>query len=888
MVAVDGRKTSPRSRSDTDVEITNELDRPPSPLMDVPQRGDALGRYLVLEPLGSGAMGLVYAAYDSTLDRRVALKLLHARPGHEEGSVRARRLLREAQALAQLTHPNVVTVHDVGTANGRVFLAMEYVQGVTLQRWLETPRPWPVVLEVFVAAGRGLVAAHAKGLVHRDFKPDNVMIGDDGRVRVMDFGLARTGDDQSSEGQGSPHAEDVKISTQLTRTGALLGTPAYMAPEQHLGQAIDARSDQFSYCVALHEALHGARPFAGESLAALGMAVTKGIFAEPPPGRAVPKWLRRVVLRGLSIAPEDRFADMTELLRALQYDPQRRRRTLLLGGAGVLSAAAIAWIARGEPEPVVAVCRDAERNLDGVWDTARAARVAAAMRATGSPVAEDTMERVDARLHRYTEGWVAMRTASCEATRVRGEQSEALLDLRNACLDGRLKRLDDLVTVLEHADAAVVERAVAAVADLPSIEPCADVVGLHGGLPPPQDPTVAAAAEQLRASIGRAHALTVAGRYEQARGLAIEASDEARALGYAPVIAETQALLGELLVEAGEPGPAEPVLSRAYFAALEIRHDEVAARVAAQLTYVVGYQLARHDEGARWGEHALAMGLRVGEGQLAEAYARHNLGALANAVDDTEAARRHNERAFALRSAILPPDHPDLGRSLNALGNVHLDLGEYDEALRRYREALELRERVFGPHHPEVAKALNNVSLILRRQRDFTGACQALERAVVIYEAMFGRDSLLIAQPVNNWGIALREGGDPVAAEAQHRRALRIRERALGPEHPDLGDALVGLGRALSDQGRHTEAEPLLERALRLYERSFGPEHPVVAEALIGLGGARLGRGRPEAAEVELARAVALLQKRGVATDEAAEASRLLARARAARVSTNP
>jgi eukaryotic-like serine/threonine-protein kinase len=503
IAAVDGRQTSPRDhearghdtrgghdpRGDhTVVETADELD--PLPVIGgVLQRGDALGRYTVLEHLGSGAMGLVYAAYDSTLDRRVAIKLLHARPGHEEGSRRAKRLLREAQAMAQLTHPNVVTVHDVGTADGRVFLAMEHVQGVTLTRWLAQPRPWREIVEVFVAAGRGLAAAHAKGLVHRDFKPDNVMIGDDGRVRVMDFGLARAGDDASAESSSTDalasgaHPEQPGVAAQLTRTGAVLGTPAYMAPEQHTGRPVDARSDQFAYCVALHEALHGVRPFAGESLAALGMAVTRGLMVEPPPGRAVPKHLRRAMLRGLAVAPEARFADMDELLRALEHDPRRRRwaAVAIAGGLGAVGAAV--WLARTpETSPPF---REAARHLEGVWDEARAARVAEAMRTTGSPVAEETVTRVRERLQRHADGWVAMRTESCEATRVRGEQSEALLDLRNACLDERLRRVDDLVAVLERADAAVVERAVAAVAELPSLEACADAVALRSGLPPP-------------------------------------------------------------------------------------------------------------------------------------------------------------------------------------------------------------------------------------------------------------------------------------------------------------------------------------------------------------------------------------------------------------------
>ena len=885
---VDGRRTSPRSGSEASTETLDDTEALAPAPAGVLARGDALGRYVVLDRVGAGAMGLVYAAYDPRLDRRVALKLLHARPELEEGSRRAQRLLREAQAMAQLTHPNVVTVHDVGTEGGRVFLAMEYVQGETLTRWLARPRHWREVIEVFVAAGRGLAAAHAKGLVHRDFKPDNVMLGDDGRVRVMDFGLARAGDDASAEGSsgtegGSRPSEELRVATQLTRTGAMLGTPAYMAPEQHLRRAVDARSDQFAYCVALHEALYGVRPFAGGTLAALGMAIIKGLVVDPPPGRAVPKWLRKVVLRGLSPAPRERFADIGELLRALQHDPRRRRRAGLVGGGAVLLAW-VAWLAWPTPaqSPREPPCREVEQHLHGVWDEARAARVAAAIRATGSPVAEDTVQRVGTRLDRYAEGWVTMRRHSCEATRVRGEQSEALLDLRSACLDQRLHRMGDLVEVLERADGEVVQRAVGAVAELPSIEPCADVVALRSGLPPPEDPRVAAEAERLRASLGRVQVLVLGGRYEPARSLAVAVRAEAEALAYAPVLAETELAWGELLIETGELEPAAGALTRAYFTALQVRHDEVAARAAAQLTSLVGYRLARHAEGTRWGEHALAMSLRVGEGRLPEAEARHHLGVLADALGDDETASQSYARSFALRSVLLDPDHPDLARSLNALGNVHLDRGEYEQALRRYQESLALRERVFGPRHPEVAGALNNVSLILRRRKDFEGAVAALERAVAIYEAGLGEDNLRLAQSVDNLGIALREGGDPVAAEAQHRRAIRIRERALGPEHPDVGDSRLGLGRALTDQGRYAEAEPLLQRALELYERGFGPEHPAVAAALVGLGSAQLEQGQAKTAATTLVRAVEILGRRGSSTDQTAEATRLLERARVA------
>jgi len=314
-------------------------------------RGASIGRYVVLGLVGRGGMGEVYAAYDPELDRKVAVKLLRVRPGNGVSLNEGRqRTLREAQAIARLSHPNVVVAYDVGTFEDQVFIAMEFVEGNTVTYWLEAgTRSWREILEVFKAAGRGLLAAHEKGLVHRDFKPDNVMVGRDGQVRVMDFGLARQVSEKSGWGAErgpqplsastpmpasaatAPHAppgtppasEGGLLSTvvlhgppppsssddfqsasgafeaQLTRTGAMMGTPAYMAPEQFSGTATDARTDQFSLCVALYEALYGERPFTGSTMLALRSNVVRGRIREAPAGTKVPTWLRKVLLRGL-------------------------------------------------------------------------------------------------------------------------------------------------------------------------------------------------------------------------------------------------------------------------------------------------------------------------------------------------------------------------------------------------------------------------------------------------------------------------------------------------------------------------------------------------------------------------------------------------------------
>ena len=303
-----------------------------------------VGRYTVLRKLGSGGMGVVYAAFDESLDRKVAIKVLRDRTSDPEGQGR---LLREAQALARLSHPNVVGVHDVGTtADGQIYIAMEFITGVTLRGWLdEQPRARAEILRVFAQAGHGLAAAHAVGLIHRDFKPDNVMVGNDGRVCVFDFGLARSASERESGERPnfSPRASVKRLVSSMTLAGTILGTPAYMAPEQHDGARTDARTDIFSFCVALYEALYGERPFAGQTYGELVASVRSGQVRPAPLGAQVPSWLRQILVRGLHPVPEDRWNDMPDLLAALAADPAvaRARAFKLLGFAALIAALAI-------------------------------------------------------------------------------------------------------------------------------------------------------------------------------------------------------------------------------------------------------------------------------------------------------------------------------------------------------------------------------------------------------------------------------------------------------------------------------------------------------------------------------------------------------------------
>ena len=313
---------------------------------DMLRRGSTVGRFTVLERLGAGAMGVVYAAYDPELDRKIALKLLRPQEQTADQERRQARMVREAKAIAKVSHPNVVGIFEIGVHDGHVFMAMEHLAGGTLQSWvIAKKRHWRDIVKMFIQVGHGLAGAHAEGLIHRDFKPDNVLIDKNGVPKVVDFGLVRlsaAAEDLTTSGPLDVAAVPAAAApAALTRTGALTGTPAYMAPEQFRGHPVDARTDQFAFCVSLYEALYGERPFPGDNLIALADSVTIGRIREAPKGTDVPGWVRRAFLRGLSINPDSRFPGVEQLIDVLADDPAvRRRRRVIVGSVGIVALTA--------------------------------------------------------------------------------------------------------------------------------------------------------------------------------------------------------------------------------------------------------------------------------------------------------------------------------------------------------------------------------------------------------------------------------------------------------------------------------------------------------------------------------------------------------------------
>ena len=472
-----------------------------------------IGRFRVVGRIGHGGMGVVVRAHDPELDRHVAIKLLRPelRASGSAGSIGPARLLREAQAMARINDPNVITVHEVGTVGDQVFIAMELVEGQTLADWMRAAkRPWREVLDVFLRAGDGIAAAHAAGVVHRDFKPDNVLIGHDpqrariDRVRVVDFGLARaTGaaiDVTVSEPAATTGPVD-PLHSPLTRTGAVMGTPAYMSPEQYLGHPAGERSDQFSFCVALWEALYGQRPFAGTTLSDLAAAVVGGQLREPA-SDAVPRFVVTALRRGLARDPAVRFDSMAELLSALRRDPARRWRRV--GAvAGIAATASLIGFALARTDE--GRCDDVGQRLVGVWDDEARTAVRTAILATSAPFAERSWQSLEGLLDGYAAAWKELATQACAGTRVREAEGRELAARRQRCLDARLAELDGLVDLLATADEAMAINAVDAATRLPDLGACADSQRLAAWRDAPE-PSARARLQQARTTLARAGA----------------------------------------------------------------------------------------------------------------------------------------------------------------------------------------------------------------------------------------------------------------------------------------------------------------------------------------------------------------------------------------------
>ncbi len=808
-----------------------------------------IGRFRVLARLGEGGMGVVFAGHDDELDRPVAIKLLHV--GGELGESRAR-LMREAQALARLSHPNVVALFEVGESQGQLFVAMEQVQGETLHAWIHAgPRPWPEVLAVFLAAGRGLAAAHAVGLVHRDFKPGNVMLGADGRVRVLDFGLARALAASEAPRPTTPSSTPITaFDTPLTMTGSVVGTPAYMAPEQLHEARSDPRSDQFSFCVALFEALHGVRPFVGATQAMLFAAIDRGEILRPPAGSRVPAWLHAAVVRGLARDPAARWPSMPALLAELTRDRHARRRrwtlAAVIGGLGLLPLGL--GVAAGrehiEHSSRKSACEANGDEVRQVWNFAARAGLQRKAGPDATRAAIEGLQAAAATIENSASNWYDDRVAGCMRDPEGYVHPQFLKERHDHVERCFAKGLDDLRTTL--AVAREVDPVTAGL--LEQTEPfaadrcLADATSLGGAPEYPDDAASRRAWQRIRAEVLRARLEIAAGRPLAAEAKLVAAVAEARARQAKSLELEATRALIRAHFAAGHRRAAWSVFE----AALAASPDVIDVHTAFDMDpLAIDLALGAATGKPRHTAALLLLGGSQDRGSLAGSEA------LIGVVE--RGARPIWRQDFPRLSgwiarAMLP--------MFAASAQLRGELGDFEGAEEFARNALTVSG--FNPRRPALEVDLL-LALAIAQQGlgRHSQAADALQLAL----AQVGTDAdALIRLPRIHLalaGLALDRGA---LDEAQHELAATEALAAGGEADDDrLVPALtLALARLHAARGDHDGAEQLLQRARESLLASHGAARRMLVTAEVELARLALARSDLALAATGLATALRL------------------------------
>ncbi|MBK7195864.1 MAG: serine/threonine protein kinase [Myxococcales bacterium] len=841
--------------------------------------GAAIGPFIVERKVGAGGMGEVYAAHDPRLDRRVAIKVL---PRHRHGNDAATRLVREAQALAKLAHPNVVAVYEVGEADGRVFLAMQFVEGETLGAHLARAQPrWDEVVRLYVAAGRGLAAAHAAGLIHRDVKPANVLIDRAGHVAVTDFGVARAADDASVEvsGGGAPArggATGGALSTDVTAAGAVIGTPAYMAPEQHAGRRATAASDQFGFCVALWQGLFGRHPFVPrdrgdvtspfEYMALIG----EGALVPPPGGHKVPRRIVRALTRGLAREPAARWPTMAALLAELEPRSPYRLAVIALAAVATLGAGAAVLMAVGDRGGAPACPAQLDARVATAWSPAQAQAVAAGFAATGRSYAATTAATTTAALDRYAARWRALAGDGCAAG-----PADPLAAARRQCLDRALVAVRTVAGALATAPRAeLVDNAVAIVDGLPALTDCADaqVLGAVGAPTAAQAPAVARLDERLAALKVRADAGLLRDLDGELAALIVDAD----AVAWAPSQVAARILRGEVAQARLEP--AGPLLREA--AALAVAHHlERAAAIAWTALVQVAAFDRQADAVAAYTEIAAALAAATGDPLLGlRLRSRHGralvrLQRLADGeaecravLDELRAAPAADPRdviaardcvieavvpagkfdlvdalaaeAIADRRALAGDGHPAIADYLRTQAIVAQQRGDLDGARATYQAAMDLRVAAFGKAHIKYAESLGDLADF---EPDPAKQAAMLAEAAAIAAASDSPVRRLIERNLQTrLGELALARHDLPAMRAHFDRAVELATASGGPASLELAIVLLGYGQLLAsvdlDQGL-----PMLEKAIGLLDQLRSPR-AIAARAALAIALSYHGR----------------------------------------------
>lgn len=871
------------------------FDGPDAP-RGIPRR---VGRYAPLRILGTGGMGRVYEAFDEELGRRIAIKVL--RSDRHAGSLGRQRMIAEARAMARVSHPNVIAVYEVGThteshASTSVFIAMELVDGQTLRQWVDERQPAPAeILRRYREAAAGLAAIHAAGLVHRDVKPDNLMLDAAGRVRVMDLGLVRHAERARDTDPTNLPLPQAGEDTPVTRTGTVLGTPAYMAPEQFAGELVDAASDQFSFCVALYEALWARRPFSGATPLVLATRVQAGAIEPTPRLAGVSNRVRRAILRGLSTRREARWPSMEALARALS--PNRTRLGTRAGALIAVTGLGLAWsTGDGSPER----CRGSGSAFEATWsaerrDALRRAFVEAAP-AYGGPIGDATIEALDA----YRSQWARTHRDVCRTTWELRTRSADDFEGGMRCLGRRRHEADALIGAMLEVGEEGILRAPSAVASLLDPSLCAQLDFVRAAQEPAGDPATVAEVSRLRTELAATRALDDLGELERAGAKIDTLIRAADAVGYPPLRAEV-AVGAAVMAALRAPGTEESSerLRRAFFDAREAGAYRAAA--VAALNLAAGLASRQQPERARtWMEHGRAHASAAGatdldtmileaeaifaisDGRLEDAIAltmrrltlvesacrrtstcpelgplHDDLSAIQTQAGHLTAALESARRSVALTTELGGPQHPHLGSALLHEGEILLALGRPDQATPPLRQAVAIREKHYGPTHPDVMSTQAALGAALVGSGSVDEGLALLATAAATAETSDAAN--LAAAVLNRVGMVYSDTGREDEARRAYEGALRALQQAHPDGHPAIAVILSNIAHMDFMAGQYEVALEGFTEALAL-ERRLRPGHdPNRAGTLHNRGRALAELGRDEEAIADLREARTLL-----------------------------
>ncbi|MEM6995482.1 MAG: serine/threonine-protein kinase [Myxococcota bacterium] len=821
-------------------------------LFGSPLEAVRVGRFSLVRRLGAGAMGVVHLAYDDALDRKVAIKLIR-NPWSSSGSAR---LVREARAMARLSHANVVQVYEVGEFSLGTFVAMEFVDGCTLREWLtradavDSRRR----LQLLLGAGRGLAAAHDAGLVHRDFKPDNVLITRAVEAKVSDFGLS--GIVRDSPGG----AADPLVSH---RAVAAVGTPRYMAPEQLRGESTDERSDQFAFCVMACEVLLGVHPFTGDDAPSLLRAMERGPRLERRAEVALPRRFESVLARGLSWDREARWPSMEALLRRLQPEPRPRRWWKYCVAGIVVVAPVAAWISEDT------TCDDGRARLAGVWDAAARAQLDAVFASFDVGYAEQSWRRLQPRIDRYAEGWIAVHRQVCEVGH--GSRSPGVEHRR--CLQRRLASLDASIGVLTTLDSAGLPYAPDVIDQLPPAARC--LADAPAAPTRPHETHAVAAAHRL---IDESLALSRLRRGEAALRRADEALAAVQALPATDVVARAHHATGVARLLLTDHGRAVEQFQRAQSIALRGNHHEIALDATVMVSFVLGVAQRRFDEAALAMSFAEGLAARVHDASRRAAIVSTLAAVLIHRGDYGSAQRRLQRARDDLRAEAGPSD-PIWGDLQARLGVALLQQHRYRVGLEALHDGLAVYSARLGPDHPRVASVHVRIGNLHRRTGDVSGMTKAFSTARRIYVAA-GEQPERVAEVDVALGSPLVAAGRGTDAVDHFRRVLTRWRPVLGAGHPTLLDAASSLADVLVQTGQLEEASDVLRILVDDTERYWGASHPEVLAVRLARVDVLLERGR--AGEAEAVARAGLADARLAATPDQRRIGRLLERLAAA------